>query len=439
MRESEVDIVEILDDVSRVLRARDTGSRESYHSEVREVDEIIYLLPGVWENISNSLVALDQALAPLETAGAEEPGAPPVGGGGIKAAVKRFILKAVYWYVNPIVAQLHSVHGSTARALHEIADQLRNINDRLEGFERENVVGRLKNLEGERFDERIGRLERSWRQAGQRPETTGPQQEGASAPVETGSYSEVQLRGVGKDRSVSRDAVSPFPAFHFDYYWFESIHRGDRTLIKRRQQQYLEYFRGCDNVLDVGCGRGEFLELMKERDIGGYGIDLESDAVQYCLDAGLPAVQGEALEHLDSLENECLDGMFISQIAEHLTPSELVELIGISYRKLQPESNVVIETPNPQCLLIFASFFYADLSHVQPIHPETMRFLLLSAGFKDVKVKFTNPVPKNQRLSRIPEPEAGGEEPWVKELNRNFDKLNSVLFSHMDYCAVARK
>lgn len=122
-----------------------------------------------------------------------------------------------------------------------------------------------------------------------------------------------------------------------------------------------------------------------------------------------------------------------------MTPGELIEMVGLAYQRMKPGGCVVIETPNPQCLLIFASFFYADLSHVQPIHPETTRFLLLSAGFRDMKIKLTNPVPRNQRLARITLPEINADAPWVNELNDNLEKLNSVLFSYMDYAAVAKK
>jgi O-antigen chain-terminating methyltransferase len=257
----------------------------------------------------------------------------------------------------------------------------------------------------------------------------------AVAPIEALSPADAE-RGVGRDRVLPGRAE---PLFHFDYYWFKSIHRGDRALIKRRQQPYLEYFEGCANVLDVGCGRGEFLELMAEKGIGGYGIDIERDSVQFCADSGLKAEQAEALAHLGAIEDESIDGVFISQVAEHMTPSELIELAGLAYNKMKPGGYVVIETPNPQCLLIFASFFYADLSHVQPIHPETMRFLLLSAGFREVEIKLTNPVPRNQRLGKVVVQDIQPGERWVDELNANVDKLNSVLFSYMDYAAIAQK
>ena len=431
MNPIDVDVEDVLRDVVNVLHERETGRAQAYRSEVREVEDVIYLMPGAWQSINNSLTALDQSLAPLSpslTAGEQAPlEAGPAR--GLKNLVKRVIRKSVYWYVNPVVAQLHSMHASAARAMHEVVDQLRSVNDRLEALEKDALPGRVLALEGERFDERIGRLERSWRRHADAGVRT-PREPGVEA-----TPGEPRRPGP----PPGQVSAGHEPLFHFDYYWFESIHRGDRALIKRRQQPYLEHFEGCSNVLDVGCGRGEFLELMAEKGIGGYGIDIESDAVQYCVDSGLNAVQAEALEHLASIPDESVDGVFVSQVAEHLTPAELIELVGLAYVRMKPEGFLVVETPNPQCLLIFASFFYADLSHVQPIHPETMRFLLISAGFRDAEIEFTNPVPRNQRLGKIVVKELPPGETWVDEMNQNVEKLNSVLFSYMDYAAVARK
>lgn len=433
MNPVDVDVEDVLSDVACVLVERETGRSQSYHSEVREIDDIIYLMPGAWESIVNSLTALDQSLAPVGAASGAGGLAEAVEGGGpigsVKRFVKRLVEKSIYWYVHPVVAQLHSMHASMTRALHEMADQVKIVSDRLEVMEKDAISARLRALEGERFDERIGRLERAWRQRGT---------EAQSAPV-LPAADPAAPAGPVRAPSLERGSRSSEPLFHFDYYWFESIHRGDRALIKRRQQPYLEFFEGCSNVLDIGCGRGEFLELMMEKGIGGYGIDIEADSVQFCADSGLKAIRAEAIEHLSALAPEALDGVFISQVAEHMTPDELIELVGLAYRGIKSGGFIVIETPNPQCLLIFASFFYADLSHVQPIHPETMRFLLLSAGFRDVEIKLTNPVPRNQRLAKVVVGDVGAGEGWVDELNANVDKLNSVLFSYMDYAAVARK
>ncbi len=428
----EIDIEDLLTDVANALNERETGRRQSYRSEVREVEDVIYLMPGAWQSITNSLTALDQSLAPISSAFTATDTSPHERGGiahGVKGIVKRAIQKSVYWYVNPVVAQLHSMHSSTVRAMHEVADQVKSMNDRLEILEKDNLTTRVRALEGERFDERIGRLERAWRQ---KDADIREEFEPAAGPAPTLIESD---RGAGKGRAP--ECVDPL--FHFDYYWFESIHRGDRALIKRRQQPYIGYFEGCSNVLDIGCGRGEFLELMTEKGIGGYGIDIEGDSVQSCADLGLDARKAEAREHLAALGENSLDGVFISQVAEHMTPGELIEMVGLACSRIEPGGFIVVETPNPQCLLIFASFFYADLSHVQPIHPETMRFLLLSAGFKDVEIKFVNPVPRNQRLGKVVIQDIAPGEIWVDELNANMDKLNSVLFGDMDYAAIAKK
>ena len=419
MMHVDVDVDDVLEDVSRVLQERETGRSQMYRSQVREVDEIIYLMPGTWQTIADSLTALDQSL--------DQPSPPQTGGllGGPKALLKRMIEKMIRWYVHPIMAQLHRTHRATDRAMHEMADLLKNADDRVEALEKGNLVDRLRVLEGERFDERIGRLERVWRQA---------------APLE-GAGAQA-LQAANRPAGAEIMTASPLGAdrpFYFDYYWFESIHRGDREVIKKRLQPYLEFFIGCSNVIDIGCGRGEFLELLRDKRVGGYGIDIESDAVRHCADLGLDVRQEEALEHLASLPDESLDGAFLAQVAEHMSPSELIELVGLMFAKMKQGSHVIVETPNPQCLLIFASFFYADLSHVQPIHPETMRFLLVSAGFHDVEVVFINPVPRNQRLSKIaPGGKAEGDE-WMSDLNDNLEKLNSVLFSYMDYAAIGRK
>lgn len=417
MEPDEVDAEQILADVAGALNERETGRRQAYASEVREVEDITYLMPGVWQSIVNSLTSLDQSLAPHE----EFIEAEPQGGGPsrrLKDGLKELVRKSIFWYVNPIVAQMHRIQSSTSRALHDLADEVKMIDDQLEVVQKEDLDGRLRRLETEMFSDRIARLERAWKSS-----------QGAPAASPQG----------GEPAQAEPAPARGDAPFRFDYFWFEGIHRGDREMIKTRQRQYIEFFGGCSNVLDIGCGRGEFLELLAENGIDGYGIDIEEDAVSLSVEAGLDVRQADAFEHLVELDDDALDGIFLSQVAEHLNPAQLVELVGLAYRKMKPGASIVIETPNPQCLLIFASFFYADLSHVQPVHPETMKFLLASAGFKDADIKLTNPVPRNMRLGKITVPDRLPGETWVDELNANVEKLNSVLFGYLDYAAVARK
>ncbi len=439
MKPVDANIWEVFEDINKALEERELGRTQKYKSAVRFSGDVTFILPGAWQSLSEALLSVEYSVVPLSSEQTLDVHTKPRGFlSAVKLLAKRLVRKATYWYVNPILAQVHRLHASTNRTLREISDLLRVINDRLDALERENLPKRLGVFEGERFDERVSRLEREWRSLSAALQS----KEGRSLPEEDVSFT----RGVipDEEKSLPREDFrarrpSDFADFFFDYYWFESIHRGDRDLIKRRQQQYLKYFEGCSSVLDLGCGRGEFLELMREKGIGGYGVDIEPDAVSYCVDSGLNAVEAEAIEHLSSLPDESLDGVFISQVVEHLTPPEIIKLIGLMYRKTKPGCYVVIETPNPQCLLIFASFFYADLSHVQPVHPETMKFLLFSAGFRDVEIFFTNPVPKDLRLKMVGRGAGGSSDEIIEELNQNFEKLNSVLFGYMDYAVVARK
>ncbi len=438
MKTVDASVWEVFEDVRKALEERELGRSQKYKNTVRFAGDVTYILPGAWQSLSEALLSVEYSVVPLSGEQPLEMQSRPEGIINlVKFFLKKLIKKATYWYVNPILAQVHRLHHSTSRALWEISDLLRVINDRLDNIEREDFSKRLEAFEGKRFDERLSRLEREWRSL------SGALQTGQSRKRPEKEITESSRRIPLHERTAllknSRMGVSDFPDFFFDYYWFESIHRGDRDFIKKRQQQYLKYFEGCSSVLDLGCGRGEFLELLKERGIGGYGVDIEPDAISYCVDSGLKAVEAEAIEHLSSLEDESLDGVFISQVIEHLTPREIIKLIGLVYRKIKPGFYVVVETPNPQCLLIFASFFYADISHVQPVHPETMKFLLLSAGFSNVEVFFTNPVPKDQRLKMIGTgAESVGDE-IIDELNQNFEKLNTILFGYMDYAVVAKK
>lgn len=138
MRTVDADIDDVLEDVASVLLSRVTGASEAFHCEVRQTEDVVYLTPGVWQNISESLLSVRQSLdthdagAPIEELSI--PGRVPR---AFKEALKRIIQRSVYWYVNPVVAQLHRMHGATSRALDEIADELKRLSDRVERMEAE--------------------------------------------------------------------------------------------------------------------------------------------------------------------------------------------------------------------------------------------------------------------------------------------------------------
>lgn len=120
-----------------------------------------------------------------------------------------------------------------------------------------------------------------------------------------------------------------------NYFLFEEQFRGSPPEIKQRQKVFLPYFEKCSRVLDIGCGRGEFLEILKENNIGGIGVDLDTDMVAYCTSHTLDVEQGDAISYLEKCKDKSLDGIFIDQVVEHLEPEYLVRLLTLCYQKLK--------------------------------------------------------------------------------------------------------
>jgi len=226
-----------------------------------------------------------------------------------------------------------------------------------------------------------------------------------------------------------------------DLLSFEEKFRGSSNEVKRKLSSYLDYFKGCRDVLDIGCGRGEFLELLKENGIGGRGIDIDEKMVQFCTNKGLDVFLADALSYLKSLEDQTLDGIFSAQVIEHLASSEVIELVELCYKKTKPGGRFVAETINPLSMAIFTRSLYLDPAHVKPIHPETMRFLLESSGFKDVRFTFSSSSLENEKLKAVDVGLARDEidAQLVKILNENFEKLNLLLYGYQDYAVIARR
>ena len=185
-----------------------------------------------------------------------------------------------------------------------------------------------------------------------------------------------------------------------NYFLFEERFRGSRDDITQRQRAFLPYFEKCSNVLDIGCGRGEFLEILRDNGIGGIGVDSDRDMVAYCRSRQLAVEHSDALTYLESLEDKSLDGIFIDQVVEHLEPDYLIRLLALCHQKMKFGYHLVIETVNPLSFVSFANF-YIDLTHKRPVHPETLQYIISAAGFRECEKKFFSPVPDEGRLKMI--------------------------------------
>jgi SAM-dependent methyltransferase len=227
------------------------------------------------------------------------------------------------------------------------------------------------------------------------------------------------------------------------YVGFEDQFRGSPDEIRQRVAEYLPIFAGASDVLDIGCGRGEFLALLREEGVTARGIDLNAAMVDVCREQGLDAHRADALTYLLAQPDGSLGGLFAAQVIEHLEPSYLTQLLDAAYDKLRPGAPIVLETINPACWFAFFESYIRDLTHVRPVHPDTLKYLLIATGFQRVEIRYRAPFPDAAKLQSLPRvgadlqlgPNAALAES-VETLNENVEKINRLLFTYLDYAAL---
>jgi O-antigen chain-terminating methyltransferase len=305
-------------------------------------------------------------------------------GGGPKGLIKRILRKLMRWYVEPLAADQRVYNSSLLKlvdALSERADAAAASGERAQQLLRE-------------LEERLTRVERrgAGGVAGAPPATVATQPAAAALP---------------------------------DYFAFESRMRGSVEAIRERQRRYVDDLRQAAPVLDVGCGRGELLQLLREAGVEARGIDADADMVAYARGEGLDVEQADLVEYLERLDDASLGGIFMGQVVEHLPPGVLVRSLELAARKLRPGGVLVAETINPLSPLALRHYF-ADLTHAQPLVPETLQLLARQSGFAETELRYLN-----EPAERLTEP----DDPVIAA---NVRRLNELLFAPLDYALIAR-
>ena len=221
------------------------------------------------------------------------------------------------------------------------------------------------------------------------------------------------------------------------YVGFEDRFRGSTDDIRKRVSEYLPFFQGARDVLDIGCGRGEFLALLREQGIRARGIDINGSMVDVCRQQGLDATEADALCYLRAQPDGSLGGLFAAQVVEHLEPGYLTGLLDAAFDKLRPGAPMVLETINPACWFAFFESYIRDITHVRPIHPDTLTYLLIASGFQHVDIRYSAPYPEHEKLQPIAPQTSLGD--TVDTLNANVERLNRLLFTWLDYAAIGRR
>ncbi len=224
------------------------------------------------------------------------------------------------------------------------------------------------------------------------------------------------------------------------YVAFEDQFRGSAEDIRGRLAEYLPIFRGASDVLDVGCGRGEFLTLLREEGVRGRGIDLNASMVDVCRGKGLDAHHADALTYLRAQPDGSLGGLIAAQVVEHLQPSYLTSFLDAAFDKLRPGSPIVLETINPGCWFAFFESYIRDITHSQPLHPDTLKYLLVASGFQRIEIQYRAPYPEWDKLQPLAAPARDTAiVDHVETLNANVEKINRLLFTYLDYAATGHR
>jgi SAM-dependent methyltransferase len=300
----------------------------------------------------------------------------PPHGGAPARFLKRTLRKAMRWYVEPLAQQQRSFNDAALKLIDALGEEIDQLT--AERSERERLVREL--------EERVLRLERR------------------------GTASNNLLQAPTAAAQPRADALP-------DYFAFESRMRGPTEVVRERQRVYVEDFREAAPVLDVGCGRGELLALLRDAGIEARGVDADADMVAFARGGGLEVEQADLLDALERTADSSLGGIFAGQVVEHLPPAALMRFLELAHAKLRKGGVLALETINPLSPLALRNYF-ADLTHAQPLVPETLALLVRNAGFSTLETRY---------LSEPQRPE--GLDPTVAD----------IVFAPLDYAIVARR
>jgi len=221
------------------------------------------------------------------------------------------------------------------------------------------------------------------------------------------------------------------------YVAFENRFRGSRDEVRAKLGEYAALFEGLAPVLDLGCGRGEFLDQLREKGIAARGVEANAAVARSCRERGLDVAEADLLGFLKSEAEASAGGVFAAQVAEHLPPAALQAMLREAHRVLRRGGLLLLETVNPRSVVGFLEVYNRDLTHERPLHPETLSFLAAAAGFTDVRVEMKSPVEPAARLQAVPTD--GLPERAAQALNENVARLNELLYGPLEYALLARR
>lgn len=338
------------------------------------------------------------------------------------------LLRAQTTEQHTLEPRLNRMNAATATidvAIDEISDQVRDLSDRIAAIEVATASTEWVDPLGRRIElqtllSRVQTLEARVNHLRRYPESDAS----TAAPSEGEPSTTEAMRAI--DVSFDPDQARL-------YADLEDTFRGSRTDVRALLEPYVDDITSIDStatVIDIGCGRGEWLEVLRDHEIPAYGLDLNPLTVAECVERGLDARQGDAITHLSALPDHSVAAITGFHIAEHLPLDELLALIETALVALVPGGRLILETPNCTNLTVGASSFYLDPTHLRPLHPQLLEFLCRQRGFDSVEVRYLHPR-KAPRDDRSLATRRGALPAGMLE------ELDWALFGPMDYAVLA--
>lgn len=411
---------------------------------LEELDVLMATSEDGDDSLRNAMLVMRQSAVfspAVSTASRKGPLAP------VAASFKRAVRGSTSWYVSGILQQVELFAAHAIRVIGLLTERVRRVEDRLpdgvleeirrEFGERLDAAGRRVDKAHEVYEALIARIETL--------ETEGDLVRREWLPMLERSVRGLRQRVVETDGTPERRASAPARGsleidVALDYLAFENRFRGSEETIRNQQRSYVELFTDRPGpVVDLGCGRGEFLELLVAAGVDAYGVDQHADMIDLCREKELDAREADALEHLASVQGRSLGGIFSAQMIEHLEMRDVPRLFELAADALALGGRLVVETINPESLFVFAAAFYVDLGHLRPLHPLTLRYLAEKSGFADVDVRYSSPPPPELRPATL---RPSGTEPLdavIDSVNENFRRLDQVVFGPQDYALIATR
>jgi len=227
-----------------------------------------------------------------------------------------------------------------------------------------------------------------------------------------------------------------------NYVELEDRFRGTETDIAGRAEPYIDVLKNGPSgvVLDLGCGRGETLQVLTENGIACRGVDLSRAMVEHTQEKGLDAEEKDLFSALEEAEEGSLAGIISLHVIEHLPGEALDRLVRLAWSRLMPGGRLILETPNPESVVVAARNFWLDPTHLRPVHPRTLQLVFEQAGFKDVEKISLRPFSEEDRLPEIDVTDLDDKLlVVVDQINQLRDRLDGLLYGDQDYAVVGTR